>query len=82
MLPRTSSDYSEMCFELEMPCPSTGSKMFWARLKIELHLGTIQALRHHVFDFLTPPNHLFDEVILEWSLIATPKHCVLAQCHF
>ena len=25
-------------------------------------LGTIQVLRHHVFDFLGPPTHLFDDL--------------------
>ena len=31
-------------------------------------IGTIQVLHHHVFDFFRT-THLFDDVILEWSLI-------------
>ena len=33
--------------------------------------GPIQVLRHHVFDIFrpTPTTHLFDDAILEWSLI-------------
>ena len=66
----------------------------WQDIPLNLtftYLGTIQVLRHHVFDFfrpihpplwwftvlliiknchfLTTPTHLFDDVILEWSII-------------
>ena len=32
------------------------------RVKSGDRKGTIQVLRHHVFDFLDPPNYLFDDL--------------------
>ena len=39
----------------------------WFSYVSKVALGTIQVLRHHVFDFFRP-THLFDDVILHWSL--------------
>ena len=46
---------------------SAGHNAEKAFIKYAVLLGTIQALRHHVFDFFRA-THFFDDSILEWSL--------------